>query len=126
MNYSVFIPLCFFGDLPLGRQSDHFKDPVCDLFKRKVVRGQICYEADINKFKGKVDDWEEALQTGFSFIIDTNDEYDVKNLLDEKSSSSLGSGRPRYRSVYQQSESDKRINILLKTISIVHVLKKSL
>ena len=126
MNKSVFIPFCFFGDLPLGRQSDHFQDPVCDLFKRKVVKGQICYEADINQFKKKVDNWDEALQTGFSFIIDTNDEYDVKNLLDEKSSSSLGSGRPRYRSVYQQSESDKRINILLKTISIVHVLKKSL
>ena len=90
------------------------------------MKGQICYEADINQFKKKVDNWDEALQTGFSFIIDTNDEYDVKNLLDEKSSSSLGSGRPRYRSVYQQSESDKRINILLKTISIVHVLKKSL
>ena len=118
VNKSVFIPFCFFGDLPLGRQSGHFQDPVCNLFKRKVVRGQICYEADINKFKGKVDDWEEALQTGFSFIIDTNDEYDVKNLLEKKSSSSLRSGRPRYRTAYQRSVSDKRVNILLKTISI--------
>ena len=125
VNNSVFIPLCFFGDLPLGRQSSHFQDPVCDLFKRKVVRGQICYEADINQFKKKVDNWDEALQTGFSFIIDTNDEYDVKNLLDNNSSSTLGSARPIYTAVYQQSESDKKINILLKTISIVHVLKKS-
>ena len=101
------------------------------MFKRKVVRGQICYEADINHFKERVDNWDEALQKGFSFIIDTNDEYDMKNLLqkNKNSSSSLGSGRPRYKSVtsvYQQSESDKRINILLKTISIVHVFKKNL
>ena len=88
------------------------------MFKRKVVRGQICYEADINQFKVKVHDWEEALQNGFSFIIDTNDEYDVKNLLDKNSSSSLGNGRPRHRTVYQRSVSDKRVIIRLKTISI--------
>ena len=123
VNKSVFIPFCFFGDLPLGRQSDHFQDPVCDLFKRKVVKGQICYEADINQLKEKVDNWDEALQKGFSFIIDTNDEYDVKNLLENNSSSTsnLGSARPIYTAVYQQSESDKKINIFLKTISIVHV-----
>ena len=91
------------------------------MFKRKVVRGQICYEADINQLKKKVDNWDEALQKGFSFIIDTNDEYDVKNLLDNNSSSTLGSARPIYTAVYQQSESDKKINIFLKTISIVHV-----
>ena len=82
------------------------------------MKGQICYEADINQFKEKVHDWEEALQNGFSFIIDTNDEYDVKNLIDKKASSSLGNGRPRYRTAYQRSVSDKRVNILLKTISI--------
>ena len=120
-NSSVFIPFCFFGDLPLGRKSGDFQEPVCDLFKRKVVRGQVCYEADINQFKEKVHNWEEALQKGFSFIVDTNDEYDVKNLLDGNSSSIVASGSPRYRTVYQRSESDKRVSILLKTISNVHV-----
>ena len=77
---------------------------------------QVCYEADINQLMGKVDNWEEALQQGFSFIVDTNDEFDVKNLIDKKSSATLGRER---RTVYhsQQSESDKIVSILLNTIS---------
>ena len=88
MNKSVFIPFCFFGDLPLGRQSDHFQDPVCDLFKRKVVKGQICYEADINRHKKNVTNWDEALHGGLNLIIDTNHEYDIKNLFFETENSS--------------------------------------
>ena len=118
-NSSVFIPFCFFGGFSLGRESGDFQEPVCDLFKRKVVRGQVCYEAEINQFKEKVENWEEALQKGFSFIVDTNDEFDMKNLMEKNSSISQKAEGARYLTVYhsQQSESDKRVNILLNTIS---------
>lgn len=118
-NSSVFIPFCFFGGFSLGRESGGFQEPVCDLFKRKVVRGKVCYEADINQFKGKVENWEEALQKGFSFIVDTNDEFDMKNLMEKNSFISSKADGVRYLTVYhsQQSESEKKVNILLKTIS---------
>ena len=57
---------------------------LCSLFRKKIFSGQVCYEADLNQFKNKID-WKRALKEGFSFIIDTNDEYDVKNLFQRKS-----------------------------------------
>ena len=57
---------------------------LCSLFRKKIFSGQVCYEADLNQFKNKID-WKKALKKGFSFIIDTNDEYDVKNLFQRKS-----------------------------------------
>ena len=77
---SAFIPFCSFGfnvDL-IGEKLSNFQVPVCSLFRKKIFSGQVCYEADINQFKNKI-----------SFIVDTNDEYDVKNLIQRQSSNSL-------------------------------------
>ena len=50
-SLGTFIPFCSLGDHIIGRQSGHFQEPVCHLFREKIVRGQLCYEADINKYK---------------------------------------------------------------------------
>ena len=79
---STFIPFCSFGGS--GKELGNFQDSVCKVFREKIVNGQVCYEADVNQYKKDIVNWEEALQKGFSFIVDTNDEYDVKNLIREK------------------------------------------
>ena len=81
MKLTAFIPFCFFGeDLTLlGKNVNNFQVPVCDIFRMKIVNGQVCYEADINQYKNKAT--RNALIKGLSLIIDTNDEFDVKNLL---------------------------------------------
>ena len=67
------------GDNISGKKVSSFSDPVCNMFREKIVDGQVCYEADINQFKNLEIDWTNAYQKGFGFIVDTNDEYDVKN-----------------------------------------------
>ena len=66
----------------LGRKVEGFQVPVCSAFTGKIVNNQLCYEVDLNRFRDQVD-WEEALQSGLSLVIDTNDEYDVRKLLTE-------------------------------------------
>ena len=63
-----------------GEELPNFQVPVCRLFRKKIVNGQICYEADLNQYRDRVK-WKEALSSGLNLIIDTNDEYDVKNII---------------------------------------------
>ena len=113
---SAFIPFCSFGfnvDL-IGEKLSNFQVPVCSLFRKKIFSGQVCYEADLNQFKNKID-WKRALKKGFSFIIDTNDEYDVKNLFQRKSPRSLENNLEL--EIFQETEDDHNFVVILKTIS---------
>ena len=92
----------------------NFSDPACNLFIKKIVNGQVCYEADVNQYK-KITNWKEALQKGFSFIVDTNDEYDVKNLI-ERTASERNEKR-KINSAYKQAKKNNYFSILLQTIS---------
>ena len=84
-----------------------------------MVEGQVCYEADINQFKDKdTVNWVAALNRGFGFIVDTNEEYDVKHFYEnlgvapettEKTGKSFDVSKP--------PETEKTFRILLKTIS---------
>ena len=112
---SAFIPFCFLCDNIdiIGKRLEGFEIPVCSLFHEKIVSGQVCYEADVNKFKKKVK-WLEALHKGFGFIIDTNDEYDVKNLFfKERNGESIN----KNVQIYQDNDNENGILIMLQTIS---------
>ena len=113
---SAFIPFCSFGDDAdrVGKRLNNFQVPVCSLFREKVVAGQVCYEADINQFKQKLN-WEEALKKGFGFLVDTNDEYDVKKQTRETSETMEKSSKSF--DVYKHSENENTFRIMLKTIS---------
>ena len=113
---SAFIPFCSFGsnvDL-IRKKLTHFQVPVCSIFRKKVFSGQVCYEADLNQFKNKID-WKTALKKGFSFIIDTNDEYDVKNLFQRKSPRRLENNLEL--DIFKETEDDHKFAVMLKTIS---------
>ena len=105
-SISAFIPFCSFGlnvDL-IGKKLSNFQVPVCSLFRKKIFSGQVCYEADINQFKNKI-----------SFIVDTNDEYDVKNLIQRQSSNSLENNL--VFNSFKDTEDDNKFAVMLKTIS---------
>ena len=115
-SISAFIPFCSFGlnvDL-IGKKLSNFQVPVCSLFRKKIFSDQVCYEADLNQFKNKIE-WKRALKKGFSFIIDTNDEYDVKNLFQRKSPRRLENNFEL--DIFKETENDHKFAVMLKTIS---------
>ena len=97
----------------LGRKVDGFQDPVCSAFTRKIVNNQLCYEVDLNRFRDQVD-WKEALQSGLSLVVDTNDEYDVRKLLTEDGN--INTQEDKLDS-YDNRQLEGQFSIHLKTIS---------
>ena len=116
---SAFIPFCSLGTQLTselsGKELNNFQGQFCSLFREKIVDGQLCYEADINQFKKKLGPWEKTLHSGLRLIIDTNDEYDVKNILEKK----LSKNKENFKSFdpFTKPEDDSSFTILLKTIS---------
>ena len=98
----------------VGEKFGNFQVPVCSLFRKKIFSGQVCYEADLNQFKNKID-WKRALKNGFSFIIDTSDEYDVKNLFERQSPSKMENNF--FFQSFQETKDDNNFAVMLKTIS---------
>ena len=115
---SSFIPFCSFGgftDSSGVKNSGDF--PVCGLFTERTVKEQVCYEADLNQFKELLDrgDWEDAMQDGLSMVIDTNDEYDVKNILEKQSL--VRKDQTEIFPIYKQSKNLNSFRMMLNTIS---------
>ena len=113
---SAFIPFCSVGfNVHLaGNEFSNFQVPVCSLFRKKIYSGHVCYEADLNQYKEELN-WKKVLKEGLSLIIDTNDEYDVKNLLERKSSSRLENNL--IFNSFKETEDDNKFSVMLKTIS---------
>ena len=81
------------------------------------MEGQVCYEADINQFKGTVN-WVESVNSGFGFIVDTNEEYDVKNFYERLGVlTETTEKRKKSFHVSKRPETEKTFRILLNTIS---------
>ena len=51
------IPFCEFGgDMSvMGIKMDQFDVPVCNSFRPKIIKDQLCYTVDPNKYKDKID-----------------------------------------------------------------------
>ena len=115
---SAFIPFCSLGgDLTiLGRKSPRFSVPVCAAFREKIVGGQLCYQAQLNRYgRGRGVGWKETLQEGLSLVIDTNLEYDVKNLLVQNRNTKQTD--PNTFKAYPKSSEHDSFSIILETIS---------
>ena len=128
MISSAFIPFCSFGlsEGIVGEELSNFHVPVCRLFREKIFNGQVCYEADLNQYRERVN-WKEALLSGLSLIIDTNDEYDVKNIMEKKEPELKEIGKYFNRNqqkkienffyTYENEKKDNTFTLMLKTIS---------
>ena len=115
---SALIPFCSLGydTDPVGKMFDGFQTPVCNLFKETIVAGQVCYEADINQFKNGVN-WEDIITKGFGFLVDTNDEYDVKQSSRKSPDPDTTKKTEKSFDIYKHSQTENAFSILLKTIS---------
>ena len=82
---SSFIPFCEFGGNMsiMGEKISLFELPVCNMFRPKMVQGQLCYQVDVNEVKDQVD-VQDAIKYGLIFLMDYNgDKMLTKNYGDE-------------------------------------------
>ena len=70
----------------MGIEIDNFDIPVCNSFEPKILKDQLCYQVNLNKFKSKVNVFEKV---SFSIFIDYNEdrqlfshEKEDKNILE--------------------------------------------
>ena len=67
----------------VGVKIDQFVDPVCNSFQAKIQNDQLCYEVDLDKIvKEKNIDVEKALKSGLSFVLDYNEDRQLKTFND--------------------------------------------
>ena len=57
LNPTALIPFCEFnGNMSvMGVKIDQFDHPVCNSFRPKIVRDQLCYTVDPNEYKHEID-----------------------------------------------------------------------
>ena len=57
LSPTALIPFCEFGGnmSVMGVNIDQFDVPVCNSFRPKIIRDQLCYTVDPNEYKDKVD-----------------------------------------------------------------------
>ena len=101
-----------------GPKLTNFPVPVCRLFREKIVAGQVCYEADLNQYRNKVN-WKEALLTGLTLIIDTNEEFDVKNIMEKINSEKKKTGKSLM--AFKDYKKENSFTVMLKTISMINI-----
>ena len=75
LSPSAFIPFCHFGNQKtLGITLKQFDQPVCNIFKKKIIQDQLCYEAEMPQdFTSFSDD----NTIGLSFLVDTNKDRQI-------------------------------------------------
>ena len=114
-SLSSFIPFCSSGAAVSGKTSSSFTLPVCEIFREKILNGQLCYEADVDSYLREHETWDQTLDLGFNFIVDFNEEYDVKNLIPTQKSKEKWP--PSSSTLYLQARTDQIFDIMLNTIS---------
>ena len=79
------------------------------------MSGRLCYEADINQYMKSNGNLGDILNQGFGFIVDTNDEYDVKNIM--KQGESRENLRNTSSAPYKTIDNSNTVEVLVNTIS---------
>ena len=66
-----------------GVYTDMFTVPVCNIFEETMLDGQLCYQADLDRFRNMVDKKKIATE-GFVFLLDYNENRMVDSFLLQK------------------------------------------
>ena len=77
------MPFCEFGGSlsAMGISIDQFETPVCNSFKPRTIKDQLCYQVDPNEYKDKIDLKGEL---SFSLFIHYNeDRQSEEDILEE-------------------------------------------
>ena len=76
LSPTALIPFCeFVGDMSImGMKIDQFDVPVCNSFRPKIIKDQMCYTVDPNKYKDKID-LNDVLS--LSLFINYNEDMEI-------------------------------------------------
>ena len=82
LSPTALIPFCEFGGnmSVMGVKIDQFDVPVCNSFRPKIVKDQLCYTVDPNEYKHKIDKKGEL---SLSLFIHYNEDRQMEDV-DEK------------------------------------------
>ena len=83
LSPTALIPFCSVNDnyFAMGVKIDQLSVPVCNIFRPKLLRDQLCYSVDLNSIKAKFDSKEKVY---FSFFVDYNEDREVATMEHEK------------------------------------------
>ena len=83
INPTALVPFCSVSDnfSAMGVKIDQIDVPVCNSFRPKIIRDQLCYTVDLNKIKQKID-FKDTIT--FSFFIDYNEDRVLSSIYDEE------------------------------------------
>ena len=84
LNPTALVPFCSISDnfSAMGVKIDGLDVPVCNSFRPKILRDQLCYSVDLNKIKQSIKFKDKA---SFSFFIDFNEEREFSYVQKTKS-----------------------------------------
>ena len=78
---TAFIPFCSFGGAQklVGTELKGFDIPVCSIFEPAIRNEQLCYEADLEKFRERNSDkkLKKQLEIGLVLLLDYNEERQI-------------------------------------------------
>ena len=112
LSPSAFIPFCVFGRniSAMGIKINQFEIPVCSRFQEKILNDQLCYEVDLNMFSNK-ENIKQELKSGFAFIMDYNEDRQVKN-----NRKVVAVDKNNFLNIMMESDDNDHANIYLSTI----------
>ena len=78
LSPSAFIPFCEFGQdmKKVSLDIDNFRTPFCNIFTRRIVNKQLCFEVDLEEIRNKTYSSND-LSSGFAFFIDLNEDREI-------------------------------------------------
>ena len=87
--------------------------PVCNIFKKKIIEGHVCYEAGIRKELETGRRRKKTAPGTLSLVIDTNEEYDVRHLLESESHQTKETQQHYY--AFKQSGDPNGMTVLFRS-----------
>ena len=77
LSPTALIPFCSFTNnfSMMGTKIPEFEVPVCNSFKAKFVKDQLCYEVDLSRFRKHINFKQKLFLTLF---IDYNEDREIK------------------------------------------------
>ena len=77
LSPTALIPFCSFTNnfSMMGTKITEFKVPVCNSFRAKLVKDQLCYEVDLSRFKNHINFKDKLVLT---LLIDYNEDREIK------------------------------------------------
>ena len=89
LNPTALVPFCSVSnnDLAMGVKIDRIDVAVCNSFRPKIIRDQLCYTVDLNEIKKKINSKRKLF---FTFFIDYNEDREL-SVKDYKNSELISS-----------------------------------